>query len=130
MNKIFSMLLFILMSNFIFISNVQAEVETFEGHGDFLWTKGESIEESKETAKIEALRYISQQVYTEIKNRQQNKDSTLDYDEIEGKTESIIRIMNEEYKLIEEKEGFIIRAIIIAEVDIDEIEQLLKQRDD
>ena len=125
MNKILSMLLAILMSNFIFISNVQAEVETFEGHGDFLWTEGESIEESKETAKLEALRYISQQVYIEIRNRQKNRDSILDYDEIEGKTESIIRIINEGYKLMPEKEGIIIRAIIIAEVDIEELEKLI-----
>ena len=123
------MLLVILMSNFIFISNVQAGVETFEGHGDYLRTD-ETIEYSKEQAKIEAERDIIRQAYFHVTGISQSSDSVLDYDEVFGESEGIIRILDVKYKLIPEKENYIIRAIVKAEVDTEELNRVLKDNEE
>ena len=128
-NKIFYSLIIIssILSSFIFMPIAQAEIEIYEGHGDYLKTD-ETIEYAKEQAKIEAERDISHQVYTYIKSHSQNKDSTLDYDEVFGETESIIRIIEVKYNLIPEKENIIIRATIKAEIDTDELEKIYNQK--
>ena len=110
----------------MFISIVQAEIETYEGYGEYLRTD-ETIEYSKEQAKIEAERDVIRQAYFHVTSISQSSDSILDYDEIFGETEGIIRILEVKYKLIPEKENYIIRAIIKAEVDTEELEELFKQ---
>ena len=116
-----------IISSLMFISIAQAEIETYEGRGEYLRTD-ETIEYSKEQAKLEAERDVSRQVCMYIRGRYQNRDSTLDEDELFGDTESIIRIIDIKYKLIPEKENFIIRAIIKAEVDMEELDRLLNEK--
>ena len=126
MTKLY-VLVFISMicSGFIFMSVAQAEIEIYEGYGDYLRTD-ETIEYAKEQAKIEAERYIIRQAYFHVTGISKSSDSILDYDEILGETEGIIRILDVKYKIIPEKDNFIIRAIIKAEVDTEELEKLLE----
>ena len=109
----------------MFISTARAELETYEGHGEYLMTD-ETIEYAKEQAKLEAERDVIRQVCFHVTGISQISDSILDYDEISGETEGIIRIIDVKYKLIPEKDNFIICAIIKAEVDTEELDKLFK----
>ena len=102
----------------------QAEIEIYEGRGEFLRTD-ETVEYAKGQAKIEAERDVMRQAYFHVTGISQSSDSVLDYDEIFGETEGIIRILDIKYKLIPEKENFLIRATIKAEVDTEALDKLL-----
>ena len=117
----------IILTNLMFMLTAQAEIETYEGHGEFLRTD-ETMEYAKQEAKLEAERDISRQVYIHIKQHSQSTDSVLDYDEIVAETENIIRIIDVKYHLVPEKETFIVRAIIKAEVDTDELAKLYNEK--
>ena len=119
----------ILFSNYILISTAQAEIEIYEGRGEYLRTD-ETIEYSKKQAKIEAERDIIRQAYFHVTGISQSSDSVLDYDEVFGESEGIIRILDVKYKLIPEKENYIIRAIIKAEVDTEELNRVLKDNEE
>ena len=119
----------ILFSNYILISTAQAEIEIYEGRGEYLRTD-ETIEYSKKQAKIEAERDIIRQAYFHVTGISQSSDSVLDYDEVFGESEGIIRILDVKYKLIPEKENYIIRAIVKAEVDTEELNRVLKDNEE
>ena len=127
--KILFLLFFviIIISNFKFISIAQAEIETYEGCGEYLMTN-ETVEYSKEQAKLEAERDVIRQACFHVTGISQSKDSALDYDEIFGETEGIIRILDIKYKLIPKKDDFIIRAIIKAEIDTEKLDEVFKKK--
>ena len=114
----------IILSNLMFMLTAQAEIEIYEGRGEFLRTD-ETVEYAKGQAKIEAERDVMRQAYFHVTGISQSSDSVLDYDEIFGETEGIIRILDIKYKLIPEKENFLIRATIKAEVDTEALDKLL-----
>ena len=126
MKKLFLMLVMIIVGN-IFVSTVCAEIKTYEGIGEFEIT-GESLEYAKNQAKLQAEREISEQIYVQIKSDSKVKNSVLEYDEIIVITESLMKIIEINYKLLPNEKNSIICAMVKAEIDTEEIEKLISER--
>lgn len=122
--KIF--LMAILLGN-IFAANVQAEIKTYEGTGFFAVTD-ETLDIAKEKAKIDAERNIAEQVFVYVESKSEVKNSELTHDEIILMTESLMKVLDVKYKVEPaEDDSFVVRAIVTAEIDTDEIDKLLEK---
>lgn len=118
----------ILIGN-IFAANVHAEIKTYTGEGFFIVTD-ETLDVAKEKAKIDGERNIAEQVYVYVESQTEVKNSELTHDEIISMTESLMKILDVKYKIEPaEEDSFVIRAIVTAEVDTDEIDKLIKKID-
>ena len=120
------MLVMILVGN-IFVSTVYAEIKTYEGVGEFEIT-GESLEYAKNQAKLQAERAISEQIYFQVKSNSKVKNNVLAHDEIIVITESLMKIIEINYKLLPNEKNPIICAVVKAEIDTEEIEKFISER--
>ena len=117
---------FLFMYAIVFKSSVYAETFQFEGSGEcFYVIDSMTLQEAKDFAKTEAIRDVSRQAYFHVKSKSVMKDYTSEFDEINSYTESIMRIQSTKYNILPKKKDYIVRSMIIAEIDIDELEELL-----
>ena len=117
----------ILVAN-IFAANVHAEIKTYTGEG-FFEVVDETLDVAKEKAKIDAERNIAEQIYVYVESQTEVKNSALTHDEIILMTESLMKVLEVKYKIEPAEEGeFIVRAIVTAEVDTDEIDKLMENQ--
>ena len=112
----------------IFVSTVCAEIKTYEGVGKFE-ISGESLEYAKNQAKLQAEREISEQIYVQVKSDSKVKNSVLEYDEIIVITESLMKIIEINYKLLPSEKNSIICATVKAEIDTEEIEKIISEKE-
>lgn len=126
MKNLFLMFIMIFVGN-IFVSTVCAEIRTYEGIGKFEIT-GESLEYAKNQAKLQAERDISEQIYIQVKSDSKVKNGLLEYDEIIVITESLMKIIEINYKLLPNEKNPIICATVKAEIDTEEVEKIISER--
>ena len=127
MRKIFTVLIAIFFIVNIAASNVQAEIKTYEGVGEFLITN-EKLDYAKQKAKLDGARHIVEEIFLKIKSSSGAKNSSLVHDEIIAISEGLIKITNVKYKLEStENDGVIIKAFVTAEVDTVEFEKIIKK---
>ena len=126
MKKIFS-LIFLMM--FLFASVVHAEIKTYTGEG-FFAVVNETLDVAKEKAKLDGARNISEQIAVYVESKTEVKNSQLTHDEIILKSESLMKILDVKYKIEPgDENSFIIRAIVTADIDIDELEKILNREE-
>ena len=86
---------------------------------------------AKEKAKLDGERNISEQIAVYVESFSEVKNSQLTHDEIILMSESLIKILEVKYKIEPaEENSFVVRAIVTAEIDTDEIEKFLKNSEE
>lgn len=103
-----------------------AEVKTYTGSGEYLLTD-ENIDFAKSRAAISAERNILDKVCVYVKAQSTTIDNELDNDEIISICAGILHVTDTKYKIIEDADGILVKATVTAQVDIDELETLLKR---
>ncbi|MBR6014401.1 MAG: hypothetical protein IK062_11595 [Selenomonadaceae bacterium] len=127
MKKFFFMIFFAI---FFLSSNAHAEIKNYVGEG-FFAVVDETLDVAKEKAKLDGERNISEQIAVYIESFSEVKNSQLTHDEIITITESLMKILEVKYKIEPaEDDNFIIRAIVTAEIDTDELEKILNNREE
>ena len=118
----------IFLAIFFVMPIVHAEIKNFTGEGYFA-VVDETLDYAKNKAKLDAARNIAEQIFIEVESQTEVKDSNLIHDEIISKTESLMKIINVYYKIESgDENSFVVKAIVTAIVDTDEIDKLLKNR--
>ena len=123
MKKIFCL---IFLTMFLLASVVHAEIKTYTGEG-FFAVENETLDYAKNEAKLDGARNISEQIAVYIESKTEVKNSQLTHDEIILKSRSLMKILDVKYKIEPAEENFIVRAIVTAEIDIDEIRKFLNR---
>ena len=114
---------------FLFASIAHAEIKTYNGEG-FFAVENETLDYAKNKAKLDAERNIAEQIFVEVQSNSEIKNSQLTHDEIILRSESLMKILDVKYKIEPgDENSFIIRAIVTAEIDIDEIEKFLNREE-
>ena len=126
MKKIFCL---IFLTMFFLASVVHAEIKIYIGKG-FFAVVDETLDVAKEKAKLDGARNISEQIAVYVESISEVKNSQLTHDEIILMSESLMKILDVKYKIEPAEENFIVRAIVTAEIDTDEIENILKNREE
>ena len=125
-----SLFLFFIVSPFnLFTSTANAKVEIYEGEGLFA-VVDETLDYAKNQAKLDAERNIAEQIFFDVQSSTEVKNSELVRDEIISTTESLMKILDVKYKIEPAEDSFIVHAVVTAEIDSDEIEKLLKNREE
>ena len=121
------MILTLLVGILTFTSTSYAEVQIYEGIGEYAITTAETMEFAKNQAQLEAERNIAEQAYVYVTSQTEMENSVVNHDEIVVVTESVMRIINVNFQVIPTADDtFIVRAIVKAEIDTDEIENIIE----
>ena len=120
----------IFLVNTVSLATVHAEIRTYEGMGLFA-VVDESLDYAKKQAKLNAERHIAEEVYADLQTDSRSKDGKLEYDEIILMTEGMMKIIDVNYNINSSEDGsFIVRAVVTAIVDTDEVEEILKHKEE
>ena len=120
---VFFSLIFLTM--FLFASIAHAEIKNYSGEG-FFAVVDETLDFAKEKAKLDGERNISEQIAVYLESFSEVKNSQLTHDEIILMSESLMKILDVKYKIEPaEENSFVVRAIVTAEIDTDEIKKIL-----
>ena len=103
-----------------------AEVKTYTGSGEYLLTE-ENVDFAKSRAEISAERNILDQVCVYVKAQSSIVDNEFDDDEVISICAGILHVTDTKIKMVDDANGILVKAVVTAEVDIDELETLLKQ---
>ena len=103
-----------------------AEIKTYTGSGEYLLTD-ENISFAKSRAEISAERNILDQVCVYVKAQSSIVDNEFDDDEVISICAGILHVTDTKIKMVDDANGILVKAVVTAEVDIDELETLLKQ---
>ena len=124
--KFIAILLFFVGLTFTSIGH--AEIQIYEGVGEYAMMNDETMDFAKYQAQIEAERNIAEQVYVYVQSQTETNMQVYNHDEIIVMSEMIMKIIEVKHQILPATdETFIVRAIVKAEIDTDEIDKLMKE---
>ena len=116
----------IIVGNIFFASTVCAEIQTYKGVGEYLMTT-ETIDFAKNQAELVAQRDILERVAVYVKGISIMIDNELDSDEIITISAGVLHVTDTKFLIATADDGIIVTSFVIAEIDIDELKNLLEQ---
>ena len=106
----------------------QAEILAYEGVGEY-YMEGEnvSLSEAKDKAKLMAQVAVVEQASVKVAGTTEVKNSKLTKNEIELIAAGIIKVQDVKYNISSEMGTLLVKAVVKAEIDTDEIPALVEQ---
>ena len=106
----------------------QAEILAYEGVGEY-YMEGEnvSLSEAKDKAKLMAEVAVVEQASVKVASTTEGQKSKLTKDEIELIAAGIIKVQDVKYNISSELDTLLVKAVVKAEIDTDEIPALVEQ---
>ena len=108
-------------------ATAHAQIRTYTGSGEYLMSEDTVVDFAKSRAAIEAERNILDQVCVYIKGQSSTIDNELDNDEVISIGAGILYVTDTKYQMLDDAQGILVKATVTAQIDIDELETLLKQ---
>lgn len=107
---------------------VQAEILTYEGVGEYYMEEENiSLSEAKDKAKLMAEVAVVEQASVKVASTTEVQKSKLTKDEIELIAAGIIKVQDVKYNISSELDTLLVKAVVKAEIDTDEIPALVEQ---
>ena len=119
-----SLIVFLIAMNFF--TAAHAEIQTYEGVGEYLMTD-ETLDFAKNQAELAAQRDLLEKICVYIKVQSTMIDHELDEDEIITISAGILHVIDTKFSMTAEDDGILIKSIVTAQIDTDELEKLLEQ---
>ena len=117
--------IFIIIGLF-YASSVGANVQIFHGTGEFFMTD-EDIDFAKHKAELSAQRDALEQVCFYVKSNSQTINGSLENDEIIVISTGILHVIDTKFEFVNDGGKIVIKSFVTAEIDVEELEKLLKQ---
>ncbi|MBR1421694.1 MAG: hypothetical protein IJ575_11670 [Selenomonadaceae bacterium] len=118
-----------LFATSIFISTASAEVQTFDGVGEYIMSDFETPDVAKTHAKERAEKNALEQAGVFVESELNVENQTVTSEMIRTATLGIIKIENVSYELEPiENEGLLVRCTLAATIDPDHVEELISER--
>jgi len=106
----------------------QAEILTYEGVGEYYMEEENiSLSEAKDKAKLMAEVAVVEQASVKVASTTEVQKSKLTKDEIELIAAGIIKVQDVKYNISSELDTLLVKAVVKAEIDTDEIPVLVEQ---
>ena len=106
----------------------QAEILTYEGVGEYYMEEENiSLSEAKDKAKLMAEVAVVEQASVKVASTTEVQKSKLTKDEIELIAAGIIKVQDVKYNISSELDTLLVKAVVKAEIDTDEIPALVEQ---
>ena len=126
----FKNFLIALLISFLAFSNVNAEVETYEGTDEYYVLGAvENINVARERAKERALRDAREKAGVYIHTFSKVVNTKMIEDEIISVASGVLRVIDTTYEVIQltDMDGYLIRATVKADIDSSDVEKFLKK---
>ena len=107
-------------------ATAHAQIQTYENVGDYFMTT-ETVDFAKNQAELLAERFILEQVCSYVKGQSEMIANELDDAEVITICAGILHVTDTKFKIVNASDGIWVKAFVTAQVDIDELETLLKQ---
>ena len=107
-------------------ATAHAQIQTYTGSGEYLMSD-ETVDFAKQQAELDAQRNILDQVCVYVKGQSSMIDNELDSDEIISISAGVLHVTDTKFQLLDDAQGILVKATVTAQIDIDELETLLKQ---
>ena len=106
----------------------QGEILTYEGVGEYYMEEENiSLSEAKDKAKLMAEVAVVEQASVKVASTTEVQKSKLTKDEIELIAAGIIKVQDVKYNISSELDTLLVKAVVKAEIDTDEIPALVEQ---
>lgn len=106
----------------------QAEILAYEGVGEYYMEEENiSLSEAKDKAKLMAQVAVVEQASVKVAGTTEVKNSKLTKNEIELIAAGIIKVQDVKYNISSELDTLLVKAVVKAEIDTDEIPALVEQ---
>ncbi len=106
----------------------QAEILAYEGVGEYYMEEENiSLSEAKDKAKLMAEVAVVEQASVKVASTTEVQKSKLTKDEIELIAAGIIKVQDVKYNISSELDTLLVKAVVKAEIDTDEIPALVEQ---
>lgn len=117
MRKNFSIAALLIIGCIFFTASAQAEMQTYEGIGEYWITQGETYNFAKQQAKKIAERDALEQVYVYVRSQSEVKNSELSKDEIITIAAGLLYVTDTKYSMSKADDFIVAKAIVIATID-------------
>ena len=121
------LIIFMIVGIFLLNSTVQAEVEIFEGVGEYMMTEFEMAGTAKQRAKFYAVRNAQEKAGIYIKSHSKSVNSTLTEDEIIAISAGIVQILDVKIVSVPSDDGVTFQAKVKVNIDTDRIDDWLER---
>ena len=112
----------LLVAGNLFTSNAHAEVQTYEGVGEYVMGERDTLETAKQGAKDKALRNALERAGVLIQSRSRTEDSELVEDVITSQTGAVLKVV----EIVYEREDLLIRATVKVDIDAEDLNRRLE----
>ena len=121
MRKNFLIAALLIVGFFFTAATAQAEMQTYEGHGEYQVQKGETIDFGKQRAKKFAERDALEQIYLYVRSQSSAENFLLTKDEIIVIAAGLMYVTKTKFSTTTEDGKFIVQSTVVAEIDSDEV---------
>ena len=104
-----------------------AEVQTYTGVGEYFMAEDTTVDFAKYQASISAERDALEQVKVYVRSQSKMIDGKIDDDDIIAIGAGILCVKDTKFSIEDTAQGLLVKAIVTAEIDIDELETLLER---
>ena len=116
----------IIFSMLFFMTVTRAEIQTYEGVGEYFITD-ETIDFAKNQAELIAQRDILESICVYVKSQSNMINHELGNDEIITVGAGILRMIDTKFSITANDIGVSVKSFVTAQIDTDELEKLLEQ---
>ena len=108
-------------------TTAHAEMQTYEGVGEYSIMQGETLNAAKQQAKKIAERNALEQIYFYVRSDSSSKNSTVDKDEVITIAAGLMNVLKTTYAVSKEDGSFVVKAVVVVEVDPDKIAEAVER---
>ena len=115
----------ILFAGILFCSTANAEIQTYEGYGEYVMSDFETPEVAKQRAKQRAESAAQEKAGIFVRSNIKVVNAQMESEEIEVMTAGIMKIRSVDYEVVPDISGFVFKSKVLADIDTDEIDKWL-----
>lgn len=108
-------------------TTAHAEMQTYEGVGEYSIMQGETLNAAKQQAKKIAERNALEQIYFYVRSDSSSKNSTVDKDEVITIAAGLMNVLKTTYAVSKEDGSFVVKAVVVVEVDPDKLAEAVER---
>ncbi len=107
-----------LIGSILFTAQASAQIQTYEGVGEYWLERGDTLDYAKKKATALAERDALEQVYIYVSSDSTLRNSDLNKDEIITIAAGLIYVTGKKFSVSKADGNFVVRATVNAEIDI------------
>ena len=125
--KIFRRVVILFVVTLLFATTAHAQIQTYEGVGEYFMSDNETIDFAKNKAELDAERNVLEKICVYVRSDTEVVNSELSDDEIIIISTGILRVIDTKFSFEPKPDWTVVKSFVTAEIDTDELKALLER---